>query len=79
MAVACTVPCTAPAGASRDLLEAIDAERTQQHLHLAAILAKNGEAPNELLGRTLGRLILVTACLDTYTSARAAYLIITGL
>ena len=64
---------TPPAGASRDLLEAVDAERTQRHLHLAATLAKNGEAPDELLGRTLGRLILVTAGLDTYASAREPY------
>lgn len=63
----------APAGASRDLLEAIDAERTQRHQHLAATLVKNGEAPNEPLGRTLGRLILVSAGLGTYASARASY------
>jgi len=56
-------------GASRDAHEALDAERTLRHVALADALVTDGAAPNRLLGRTLGRLILIGLGLDSVEGA----------
>lgn len=48
----------------------LDAERTLKHVALAKQLVSDGLAPNVMLGRTLGRLILIRLGLDTHESAK---------
>jgi len=57
------------AGAGRETLEALDAERTRRHVELADTLVENREVPNRLMGRTLGRLILIDRGLDSVEGA----------
>lgn len=51
--------------------ESLDIERSIYHARVARLLAAEGIAPNEKLGRVVGRFILVERGLDTYDALLA--------